>query len=87
MEGSRNALSLMRASVEDGFSTLMMTSQKTNKEDNTMKKTIAILSMMIFLIGAAVSVKAANLAFETPDTMYLIYNPSDTIKLIYTQSD
>ena len=71
----------MRASVEDGFSTLMMTSQKNHKEKNTMKKTIAIISMMIFLVGAAASVKASDLAFETNlDSVKVIHGPSVYLK-------
>jgi hypothetical protein len=37
--------------------------------------------MMIFLVGAAASVKAANLAFETNlDSVKVIYEPSDYLK-------
>ena len=46
-----------------------------------MKKTIAIIGMMIFLVGAAASVKAANLAFETNlDSVKVIHGPSVYLK-------
>jgi len=88
MEGSRNALSLMRASVEDGFSTLMMTSQETNKEDNTMKKIIITMSVFMLLIGIAGSAaNAANIESKiTPDGAKLIYDPSYSLKATVNSS-